>query len=206
VKSNLIAGALAPALAAAAVMALASAASAQQPQGTGPAMLALQALPAKARLTVTTPAFVGGGDIPLENTQYKTNIFPGLAWSKGPDGTRSYAVIMQDNDLMYLGAFVLHWTLFNVPGSTTSLPVGMTTAPAGAVYGPNYKGPSVAYTGPRTPPGHRDHYHFEIFALDTVLPVDAAAGGFNTLVDAMKGHVLASGEVVGIGQPPEGTK
>ena len=200
-KSHLITGVLA-----AAQLAIFGAASAQQPQGTGPAMLALQALPAKARLTVTTPAFVDGGDIPLENTQYKSNTFPGLAWSKGPDGTRSYVVIMQDNDLVYLDSFVLHWTLFNVPGSVTSLPADMTTAPTGAVYGPNYKGASVAYTGPRTPPGHKDHYHFEIFALDTVLPADAAAGGFNSLVDAMKGHVLASGEVVGIGQAPAGVK
>jgi len=188
--------------AAAALFALAGVVSAQQPVGTGPAALALQTLPAKASLTVSTPAFANGGDIPFENTQYKSNTFPGLTWSKGPDGTKSYVVIMQDNDLVYRGSFVLHWTLFNVPGAVTTLPPGMTTAPTGAVYGPNYKGPSVAYTGPRTPPGHRDHYHFEIFALDTVLPADAAAGGFNALTDAMKGHVLASGEVVGMGQAP----
>ncbi len=199
-KPNLIAGALV------AAMTFAGAASAEQPKGTGPAMLALQALPAKASLTVTTPAFANGGDIPFANTQYQTNTFPGLSWSKGPDGTKSYVVIMQDNDLVYLGSFVLHWTMFNVPGSMTTLPVGMTTAPTGASYGPNYKGPSVAYTGPRTPAGHKDHYHFEIFALDTVLPADAAATGFNAMVDAMKGHVLASGEVVGIGQAPEGAK
>jgi para-nitrobenzyl esterase len=186
----------------AAALVLAGAASAQQPHGTGPAMLALQALPAKATLTVTTPAFANGGDIPFENTQYRTNTFPGLAWSKGPAGTKSYAVIMQDNDLVFAGSFVLHWTMFNVPGSMTTLPVGMTTAPTGAVFGPNYKGPSTAYTGPHTPAGKKDHYHFEIFALDTVLPADAAAGGFNALVDAMQGHVLASGEVVGIGQAP----
>ena len=194
-KTHLIAGVML-----AGAMTLAGAASAQQPKGDGPAMLALQAFPAKASLTVSTPAFANGGDIPLENTQYKTNVFPGLNWSKGPDGTRSYVVIMQDNDLVYLGSFILHWTMFNVPGGVTSLPAGMTTAPAGASYGPNYKGPSVAYTGPKTPPGKRDHYHFEIFALDTVLPADAASGGFGTLTSAMKGHVLASGEVVGIGQ------
>jgi len=193
-------------IAAAALMALAGAASAQQPAGTGPVMLALQALPAKASLTVSTPAFANGGDIPFENTQYRSNTFPGLTWSAGPDGTRSYVVIMQDNDLVFRNAFVLHWTLFNVPGTVTALAPGMTAAPAGAVYGPNYKGASIAYTGPRTPVGHRDHYHFEIFALDAVLPSDAAAGGFNALVDAMKGHVLASGEVVGIGQAPEGAK
>jgi len=189
-----------------ALMVLAEPACSQQPQGTGPAMLALQVLPAKASLTVTTPAFANGGDIPFENTQYRTNTFPGLTWSKGPVGTRSYVVIMQDNDLVFRGSFVLHWTLFNVPGSVTTLPAGMTTPPAGSSYGPNYKGPSVAYTGPRTPAGKRDHYHFEIFALNTVLPADVAAGGFGALTDAMKGHVLASGEVVGIGQAtPAGT-
>jgi para-nitrobenzyl esterase len=193
--------------AATALIFLAGAASAQQPAGTGPAMLALQVLPAKSSLTVSTPAFANGGDIPFENTQYRTNTFPGLTWTKGPAGTKSYVVIMQDNDLVFSGSFVLHWTMFNIPGTITTLPAGMTTPPTGSVYGPNYKGHSVAYTGPRTPAGKKDHYHFEIFALDTVLPADATAGGFNTLVDAMKGHVLASGEVVGIGQaPPAGTK
>ena len=61
---------------------------------------ALVEFPAKssAKLTVTTPAWTDGGDIPFENTQYRGNTFPGLEWTKGPKGTQSYALIMQDTD------------------------------------------------------------------------------------------------------------
>jgi len=57
-----------------------------------------------ATLRVTTPAFKAGGDIPFENTQYRGNVFPGLSWTAGPAGTKSYVVIMQDGDAMRNGA------------------------------------------------------------------------------------------------------
>jgi para-nitrobenzyl esterase len=166
--------------------------------GQPEARTALELMPAKAKLTVTTPAFRNGGDIPFENTQYRTNTFPGLKWTPGPKGTKSYAIIMQDNSLIARGAPILHWTMFNIPASVTSLPAGMTpdAKPAGSAYGPNYLGAAKPYTGPRTPPGPGDNYHFEVFALDTTVP-DAASSDYKALTDAMKGHVLASGEVVG---------
>jgi len=182
-------------------LAAASAAVAQVSRATPgqpEARTALDLMPAKARLTVTTPAFKDGGDIPFENTQYRTNTFPGLIWTKGPAATKSYVLIMQDNDLLVRGAPVLHWTMFNIPPSVTKLDVGMTTSPAGSGYGPNYKGAAQAYTGPRTPPGPKDHYHFEIFALDTTVPDPGA--DYTALTKAMEGHVLASGEVVGLGE------
>ena len=52
-----------------------------------------------AKLTVTSPAFKDGADIPYENTQYRGNIFPGITWSKGPGGTRSYALVVQGASL-----------------------------------------------------------------------------------------------------------
>lgn len=173
--------------------------------GQPEARTALDLMPAKDKLTVTTPAFKDGGDIPFENTQYRTNTFPGLSWTKGPKATRSYVLIMQDNDLLVRGAPVLHWTMFNIPASVTKLDAGMTTPPAGAAYGPNYKGAAQAYTGPRTPPGPKDHYHFEIFALDTTVP-DEAGSSYAALTKAMEGHVLASGEVVGLGEKDPAAK
>ncbi len=166
--------------------------------GQPEARTALDLMPAKARLTVSTPAFKNGGDIPFENTQYRTNTFPGLSWTKGPPGTKSYVLIMQDNDLILRGAPILHWTMFNIPEGVTKLDVGMTTPPAGSSYGPNYKGAAQAYTGPRTPPGPKDHYHFEIFALDTT--VADPGRDYAALTASMQGHVLASGEVVGLGE------
>jgi len=171
----------------------------------GASQLALVNLQAKgdAKLTVTTPAFQPGGDIPFENTQYRGNTFPGLSWTAGPTGTKSYAVIMQDGDAMVRGAPILHWTMANVPANVTKLDAAMTAPPAGASYGPNIRGPNQAYMGPRTPAGPKHRYHFQVFALDTPLGADALAS-YATMTEAMKGHVLASGEVIGLGQvaPP----
>ena len=60
-------------------------------QAPAPHPNALVEFPAKgsAKITVTSPAFPSGGDIPYENTQYRTNTFPGLSWSAGPAGTKS---------------------------------------------------------------------------------------------------------------------
>ena len=183
----------------AAVLAVAPAAMAQTADPA--AAPAVARYPAKGgkTLTVTSPTFKAGGDIPFENTQYRGNTFPGLAWTKGPRGTVSYALIMQDTDLVIRGGPVLHWTLFNIPATVTRLPAGMTTQPAGASYGPNYKGAGQPYLGPRTPAGPKHHYHFQLFALDTALP-EAAGSDFGVLTAALEGHVLASGELVGLGQ------
>jgi para-nitrobenzyl esterase len=186
-----------------------SAASAAQGQDGPPAteagasMLALVNLPASggAKLTVTSPAFKAGGDIPFENTQYKGNVFPGLSWTKGPSGTKSYTVIMQDGDAIRNGAPIFHWSLINVPASDTKLAAAMAAPPAGAEYGPNIRGANQPYMGPHTPAGPKHRYHLQLFALDIVLPHDAAAS-YETLTAAMKGHVLASGEVIGLGQAP----
>ena len=54
---------------------------------------------------------------------------------------------------------------------------------------------SVGYFGPMPPYGLH-HYHFQLFALDA--PLDLAAGaGLGQLTEAIKGHVLARGELVG---------
>ena len=165
---------------------------------------ALVTLAAKngATLTVTTPAFSDGGDIPFENTQYRGNVFPGLSWTPGPAWTKSYAIIMQDTDGTMRnsnGLPILHWTMGNIPATITKLDAGMTKEPDGAMFGPNARGPSQPYLGPRTPPGPKHRYHFQVFALDTVLAADAFAT-YATLAAAMDGHVLASGEVVGLGR------
>ncbi len=188
-------------LAAAALLSLAAAPLAlAQPPAAAPTPAALAAIPAKggARLTVTSPAFADGADIPFANTQYRTNTFPGLAWTAGPAGTKSYAIIMQDTDGPG-GRLILHWTIYNIPAGVTKLDAGMApdAKPAGSSYGPNMRGASQPYMGPRPPAGPKHKYHLQVFALDTALTVDPAVT-FDALTAAMKDHVLASGEVVGL--------
>ena len=59
-----------------------------------------------AELTVASPAFKEGPDIPYENTQCRGNTSPGLPWTKGPRGTLSYAVIVQGGSLTRPGGCV----------------------------------------------------------------------------------------------------
>ena len=192
------------ALFAATALWVASTALAQSPPSeteAGASYLVLPMVPAKSKapLLVFSPAFQPGGDIPFENTQYRGNVFPGLTWSAGPAGTRSYVVIMQDTDGVRNDDAILHWTAYNIPAETMSLAKGMTALPAGASYGPNIRGAAQAYMGPRTPAGPKHRYHFQVFALDTMLMPDPAMS-WNQLKAALNGHVLASGELIGLGQ------
>ena len=169
--------------------------------GAGASKLAIANLSPRGSppLTVQSPAFSSGGDIPYENTQYRGNVFPGLSWSAGPSATLSYAVVMQDPDGMRDAMPILHWTMFNVPASLTKLDAAMSAPPGDASYGPNMHGLNQAYAGPRTPPGRKHHYHLQVFALDTTLPA-AAGASYADLLQAMKGHVLSSGELIGLAQ------
>ena len=189
-------------VAAFAVITMMSGTAMAQPAATTARPNALVEFPAKdgAKLTVTTPAWKDGGDIPYENTQYRGNAFPGLAWTRGPSGTSSYVVIMQDTGAIVRGAPILHWTLYNIPASVTKLDAAMpaTGNPSGSSYGPNIRAAAQPYMGPRTPRGPKHPYHLQVFALDTTIPAKADIT-YDELTGAMKDHILASGEVVGMG-------
>lgn len=189
-----------------AAMTLSATAFSQAPPPVDPApgekLLAIATLPAKEKLTVTTAGWQDGDDIPFKYTQYQGNHFPGLEWSKGPQGTRSYAIIMQDSAFAVRGSPILHWSIVNIPADVTQLPAGMKPEdkPAAAIYGPNYQGANKPYLGPRTPPGPKHRYHIQVFALDTELPADFAPKSYDELIEPLKEHVLAAGEVTGLGQ------
>ena len=151
-----------------------------------------------APLTVTSPTFTTGSDIPLDATQYGRNEFPGLAWSRGPAGTKSYVVVMQG--ALSEGTSI-HFVLYDIPAKVRSLAEGMASAPAGAAFGPNVHGTEAPYAGPHVKDGARREYHVQVFALDTVIP-KAASLSFDGMRQAMQGHVLASGQITGFASPP----
>ena len=186
--------------AAVALLVLTTIAAADTPP-PAPVGLAIDVFPARNgnnKLVVTTPAFANLGDIPLTNTMYRGNVFPGLTWSHGPYGTRSFVVILQDADATFRGGPLLHWSMYAIPGRVSHLDPAMTTPPPGASDGPNARGPNQAYRGPHTPPGPKHHYHFAVLALDRDIPVDPTLS-YDALAADIAGHVLASGEVVGLG-------
>lgn len=163
--------------------------------------LALERLRARsgAALAPRSPSIAAGGPIPPRHSEYADGVSPALAWDDVA-GAKSYAIIMEDPDAKPITPFV-HWLAWNVPAAVNSLPEGLQeqarlTEPAGLLQGLTSRG-SVGYFGPRPPVGDPPHrYHFQIFALDTMLDVPPGSDR-DTLIKAMQGHVIAKGELVG---------
>jgi Raf kinase inhibitor-like YbhB/YbcL family protein len=174
--------------------------------------LAIKAVEAKGggKLTVTSPAYKDGEKIPVKYSGYDQNASVPLAWTKGPDGTRSYVVLMDDPDAKALELPVPHWVAWNVPADTTELREGLhkeyrLTDPKKMDQGRNYLR-RPGYDGPKPPPGDPPHhYHTQVFALDTTLDLPVGALRQDVLA-AMKGHVLAAGELVGTFERPKEPK
>jgi Raf kinase inhibitor-like YbhB/YbcL family protein len=88
------------------------------------------------------------------------------------------------------------------PGNVTSLreglePLDRLEDPMGLRQGGNSMG-TVGFKGPRPPAGDdAHHYHVELFALDRLLILQVGANRDDVL-NAMQGHVLASGEIIGL--------
>lgn len=147
---------------------------------------------------LTSPAFSDGDAIPRIYTCDGDDISLPLAWSGVPLRTESLALIIDDPDAPDPAApktTWVHWVLYNIPPSVTSLPARASPGglPAGTGEGlngwdhPGYRGPC--------PPVGRHRYFHKLFALDTKLP-DLGTPTSGELEQAMAGHVLASVELL----------
>ena len=149
-------------------------------------------------LTVESPSLQHGARIP-ERFVAGHGRSPALRWSTPPPSTREVVVLCEDPDAPRREPFV-HWIVTALPPDTVELLEGLppSSAPlaSGAVQGKNDMGQD-GYYGPEPPPGHGvHHYHFEVFALDRRLELHAPIVR-DRVVAAMRGHVVAWGELVG---------
>ena len=150
-------------------------------------------------LQLTSSAFSHGGAIPAEYTCDGEDVSPPLAWSGLPPGTMSVALIVDDPDAPDPAAPKMtwvHWILYNLPPSLSSLPrgVGPEELPPGTREGRNdWK--RTGYGGPCPPIGRHRYFH-KLYALDGQLP-DLRTPAKAALEKAMAGHVLASAELMG---------
>jgi Raf kinase inhibitor-like YbhB/YbcL family protein len=173
--------------------------------------------PAIQTLTLTTTAWPDGGMIPLRYTQAGGEMSPGIQWSGAPQGTMSYVLTFQDADTVVANSTdgLLHWLVWNIPGSATNLAPGQ---PDGfdleggmrqiSVSGSRYRGPGAPAAGPL------HHYILELYALDTMIDVKAPSQGpqepnpnvqaiRTSIMQAMAGHIRAKGAYVGLFHRPQ---
>ncbi len=146
-------------------------------------------------IKLQSSAFKKGDLIPSKYTCDGANISPQLKWNNPAKGTRTFAIIVTDPDAPS-GEFV-HWVVYNIPDSILSLHEDVTPTrniPDEIMLGTNGAG-RVGYFGP-CPPSGTHRYFFRIYALDSALHLEAGADKGDVL-KAMKGHVLAEGELMG---------
>ena len=144
---------------------------------------------------------------------------PTISWSKGPNETKSYAVIVSDPDVpadfskagkegQVVGKddprqMFYHWAVLDIPATTTKIdggtdPIKLGT-PATNDLG-KYMPDNTQYGGPCPPWNDQriHHYHFTVYALD-VASLGLKNATAKQAAEALKTskNVLATGEVVG---------
>jgi hypothetical protein len=155
-------------------------------------------------MALTSPAFVDGARIPDRNAQAGHDVSPSLSWIGAPDSTASFVLIVHDLDAAVGSGTddMLQWMVWNIPGSTHSLPEGV---PQGGQLadgsrqisgtGPYYRGPAAPASGPV------HHYAFELYALDMMLDVPAVgaapAATRAAVIAAMATHIRGKAVTVG---------
>ena len=164
--------------------------------------LLLAALPAAARaggkpaggmeaaMQLTSPDFVPGATIPKAFTADGGDLSPALAWQGAPEGTRTFALIVDDPDAP-AGVWV-HWVAFDLPATVTALAQGQAraaTLPGGGRQGRN-SWARLGWNGPSPPPGRPHRYFFKLYALGAALGLEPGATA-QAVSAAMKGRILA---------------
>jgi Raf kinase inhibitor-like YbhB/YbcL family protein len=142
-------------------------------------------------LTITSPAFQNNGNIPRQYTCDGKDINPPLMITNCPQGTKSIALICDDPDAP-VGIWV-HWVIWNIDPGVKE--IKENAVPQGAVQGMNdFR--KHAYGGP-CPPSGTHRYFFKVYALDTMLGISPTSTKAD-LEKAMKGHILAQGQLIGL--------
>jgi Raf kinase inhibitor-like YbhB/YbcL family protein len=138
--------------------------------------------------SVMSPAFADGEQVPTQFTCDGTNTPPPLTVADPPQGTESFALIMEDPDAP-TGTFT-HWLAYDIPADDDAL------RPTAGKSLKNSFGRS-GYGGPCPPQGHGEHrYDIAVYAVD--VPALALRGDSRRdLEAALKEHTLAEAHMTG---------
>ncbi len=144
-------------------------------------------------LNLTSSAFVNNGNIPPKYTCDGASIIPPLQIEGVDPNAKSLTLIVDDPDAAGApGGVFDHWLKFNIDPKTIQIEEGKE--PLGTA-GKNGAG-GMTYTGP-CPPSGTHHYHFKLYALDSMLTL--SEGATKTEVEAaMQGHILQQTELIGL--------
>jgi Raf kinase inhibitor-like YbhB/YbcL family protein len=160
--------------------------------------------PGGAPLEVSSAAFDDWGPLSPRHTADGEGLSPPLRWRGVPAATSSIVVLIEDADSPTPHPLV-HAIAWNLPGVDGGLAEGALRDERGEPLVPDCGLNSylqARYLPPDPPPGHGPHrYAFEVFALDRS-PRFRGTPGRGQIVDALQGHVLADGCLIGVYERP----
>jgi len=148
-------------------------------------------------LVITSSAFSENASIPAKYTCDGDNINPPWEIAGIDENSKSLVLIMDDPDVprsLRRDGMWDHWVKFNIPVSGSKFVVEEGVEPAG-VSGIGTSG-NLGYYGP-CPPDKKHRYFFKVYALDTMLNLPEGSTK-KEVEDAMDGHILQRGELVGL--------
>jgi Raf kinase inhibitor-like YbhB/YbcL family protein len=147
------------------------------------------------KLNIKSTAFEEGDLIPKQYTCDGADVSPQLSWSQPPEGTMSMVLICDDPDAP-MGTWV-HWVLYGLSPDTLEITENIPDNKevlGGAKHGINdFR--KYGYGGP-CPPGGIHRYFFKLYAVDAEVSLNAGATK-DEVLGAIKGHVLAEGQLMG---------
>ena len=153
---------------------------------------------------ISSSAFKTKQPIPARHTCHGEDLSPPLAWKQPPPGTESFVLIMDDPDAIDVAGFVWdHWLLFNIPADVLALSEGApqdAELPDGSRQGQNSFN-RLGYGGPCPPSGQTHGYVFTLYAVDTILEIEARASK-DEILQAIEGHILAQAQLIGLYTSP----
>lgn len=142
-------------------------------------------------MKISSTAFAHNGQIPKKYTCDGSDINPPLKFEEVPANARSLALIVDDPDAP--GGTWVHWVVWNIDPKIGE--IKENSVPKGSTQGMNdFR--KHAYGGP-CPPSGTHRYFFKLYALD-MAPNIGASTGKTALESAMKGHILAEAQLVGL--------
>jgi Raf kinase inhibitor-like YbhB/YbcL family protein len=151
---------------------------------------------ASEKMTLRSPAFQPGADIPRKYTCDADDVSPPLRWESLPAGTQALALIADDPDAP--GGTWVHWVVYDLTADIAALNEAIPkteTLANGAKQGANdFR--RVGFGGPCPPPGPAHRYYFKLYALDAPTALKPRATKAQ-LLEAIKGHVLGEAELMG---------
>lgn len=141
-----------------------------------------------ASVQLMSPAFAGGTRLPERFTADGEGVSPPLAWGRVPPLTQALVLIVEDPDAP-VSEPILHALVAGLEPAEGELAEGAWGKKGGHVEQP--------WRVPDPPTGHGVHdYVFQLFALDVPLTAEEMSSRAH-IVEAMKGHVIGRGMLVG---------